>query len=105
MTIRPVDFSGMIQRTDDVGAIKYHEDAKPTVDQQNIQTQMLKKEDEVRHQVNESNRGEQLENHADAKEEGKNAYFSQKKKKKTAKKQDEGKVIVKKQGGGFDVKI
>lgn len=105
MTIRPIDFSGMIQRTDDVGVLKHQEDAKPQVDQQNIQSQMVKKEDEVRHQVIESNRNEELENHADAKEEGKNAYFGQKKKKKTTKKQNDGKVIVKKQSGSFDIKV
>ncbi len=94
----------MIQRTNDIGVLKHQEDVKPQVDQQNIQTQMVKKEDEVRHQVNESKRQEELENHADAKEEGKGSYFGQRKK-KPAKKQEEGKVIVKNQSAGFDIKI
>lgn len=36
MTIRPVDFA-TIQRTDDVGMMKHQQDAKPVVEQQNIQ--------------------------------------------------------------------
>ena len=46
MTIRPVVLGGMIQRTDDVGQIKHQQDAKPMMDQQNIQLQVDKREDE-----------------------------------------------------------
>ena len=36
MSIRPVDLSGMIQRTQDIGNIKHAEDSRPIVDQYNI---------------------------------------------------------------------
>ena len=39
MGIRPVDFGGIIQRADDIAHVKKHEDIKPFIDQQNIQTQ------------------------------------------------------------------
>lgn len=41
MTIRPVDFA-TIQRTDDVGMMKHQQDAKPVVEQQNIQVENKK---------------------------------------------------------------
>ena len=43
MTIRPVDFA-TIQRTDDVGMMKHQQDAKPVVEQQNIQVEIKKQE-------------------------------------------------------------
>ena len=51
MGIRPVELNGMIQRMDDVGMIKKHEDAKPFLDQQNIQMQVNKREDNLAHTV------------------------------------------------------
>ena len=40
MTIKPVVLGGMIQRADDIGMIKHQQDAKPMMDQQNIQMQV-----------------------------------------------------------------
>ena len=54
MTIRPVVLGGMIQRTDDVGQIKHQQDAKPMMDQQNIQMQVNKREDHLAHKVQET---------------------------------------------------
>ena len=85
MTIRPVDFA-TIQRTDDVGMMKHQQDAKPVVEQQNIQVEIKKQEC------------------FDAREEGKNKYKqSMSKKKKDAAK--DGKVVQKSAHGGFDIKI
>ena len=42
MSIRPVEFNGMIQRTQDVSTLKQNEDNKPFMEQQNIQTQFSK---------------------------------------------------------------
>lgn len=55
MTIRPVDFNGMIQRTDDVAQLKHQEDAKPIQHQQNIQVQVDKREDTLAHHVSDAN--------------------------------------------------
>lgn len=104
MSIRPVDFNGMIQRTQDVSTLKQNEDNKPMMDQQNIQTQFSK--ETVRHmqQVTHADDAQNHQKRYDAKEKGSNEYVNQQKKKKKEKKKD-GKVIVKSTTGGFDIKI
>ncbi len=106
MSIRPVDFNGMIQRTDDVGMLKHQEETKPLVDQQNIQQQVTKNQEAMMRQVTDPNKNERMDNHADAKEEGKGEYYaSAQKKKKDGKKQEDGRVINKAMSGGFDMKV
>ena len=103
MTIRPVDFNGMLQRTDDIGMLKKHEDAKPIYDQQNIQTQINHREDELAHRVLNSSETEHANNDSDAKNQGKGTYYASDRKKK--KKQQETQIIKKNAGGSFDIKI
>lgn len=106
MSIRPVDISGMIQRTDDVGLYKHQQDSKPAVEQQHVQTQMVKKAEELRHQVMTPENGSKTDTHADAREKGKNSYFFRKKSNK--KKQEElpeDRIIMKTSGGSFDMKV
>lgn len=106
MSIRPVDISGMIQRTDDVGIIKHQQDTKPMIQQQNVQTQMVRRDDQLRHQVITPENSTKLNNHADAKEEGKNSYFINKKKKKKMESTEPEDCVVKKETrGSFDIKI
>lgn len=106
MSIRPIDFNGMLQRTGDMGTIKHQEDSKPLVDQQNIQVQLTKNEDAMRHQVTEANSSESMENEADAREEGKGQYFdSRRQQNKKEKKKDVNRVIKKEAGNSFDIKI
>lgn len=104
MPIGQINYA-MIQRTTDVEAFKHQEEAKPLVDQQNIQTQMKQREDAMRHQVIEQENSSRADNHADAKEEGRGKYSArQQKKKKEKSVQDSGQVI-KKTDHGFDIKI
>ena len=96
----------MMQRSDDIGAIKHQQDSRPAVEQQNVQTQMVKKTDELRHQVMNPENSGKTDTHADAREEGKNSYFFRKKsgdKKKNE--QSEDRVVKKHAGGSFDVKV
>ena len=51
MSIRPVDFNGMIQRTQDVSTLKQNEDNRPVVEQQTIFSQEMKKVEQTLHQV------------------------------------------------------
>uniref|UniRef100_UPI0040575AFF hypothetical protein n=1 Tax=Agathobacter sp. TaxID=2021311 RepID=UPI0040575AFF len=109
MSIKPVDLS-VIQRTSEVGQVKQQHDSKPIVEQQNIQTEMVKKEEKLAHQVIETEHSQKVDTHADAKEESKNKYFMKKKKKtkvqeKESQVQITGRVIRKKAGGDFDLKI
>jgi len=104
MSIRPVDFNGMIQRTQDVSAMKQNENNKPVMEQQNIQTQFSK--ETVRHmqQVTHADDAQNQQKRYDAKEKGSNEYVNQQKQKKKEKKKD-GKVIAKSTSSGFDIKI
>lgn len=103
MTIRPVDLNGMIQRTQDIGNIKHQEDVKPLVDQQNIQSTVVKEENKLTKQVNHSDNADHEDYRYDAKEKGNSEYQGNGKKKK--KKEEAGKVVVKNQSEGFDIKI
>lgn len=100
MSIRPVDMNGVIQRTQDVGTLKQHQDMKPMVDQQNIQIEVQREEYRQSEQVTRKDDSE--EHRFDAKEEGKGQYQRQEQRKK---KQKEDRVVIKGAIGGFDVKI
>lgn len=106
MGVGPALLGGIMQRSDDIGMIKQQQDSRPAVEQQNVQTQMVKKADEMRHQVLNPENSNKTDTHADAREKGKNEYFYRKKtgNKKTSE-QLEGKVVKKCAGGGFDVKV
>lgn len=107
MSIRPVEFNGMIQRTQDVGNLKQQEDSKPIVQQHNIEIQQKKQEDHLLHQVQQSHEKENEGFRYDAKEKGNNSYegMFRKKKEKKKEKDAEDNVLQKRQSGGFDVKI
>ena len=78
MAISPMLMSGVVQRADDISVIKNQQDNRPSVEQQNVQTQMTKKVDEQRRQVVTSEDTNKTDTHADAREKGKNAYFFRK---------------------------
>ena len=132
MSIRPVDMNGVIQRTQDVGTLKQHQDMKPMVDQQNIQIEVQREEYRQSEQVTRKDDSQMEEHRFDAKEEGKGQYQRQgrstgvsdtKRRSKGAcgrgfgaralwicrinrkKKQKEDRVVIKGAIGGFDVKI
>ena len=104
MAISPVLNSGMIQRTDDVGALRLQQEQRPVVEQQSAQAQMTQKADALRHQVVTPADSSKTDTHADAREEGKNKYFSQNKKKKQEEKKED-KVIKKYSSSSFDMKV
>ncbi|MGN0141323.1 MAG: hypothetical protein ACI4AD_03785 [Roseburia sp.] len=108
MSIRPVEFNGMIQRTQDVSNMKQAEDNRPVVEQHNIQVQQQKQEDRLAHQVQDPEEKENTGYRYDAKEKGNNSYQGSGGKERRKKKEDtvkDGKVIFKGQRGNFDIKI
>lgn len=105
MAISPILMSGVVQRADDIGAIKNQQDSRPVVEQQNVQTQMAKKVDAKRHQVVTAEGSDKTDTHADAREKGKNAYFFRKKSKGSEHEQTPDNHVVKKSVGGFDMKV
>ena len=82
MSIRPVDMNGVIQRTQDVGTLKQHQDMKPMVDQQNIQIEVQREEYRQSEQVTRKDDSQMEEHRFDAKEEGKGQYQRQEQRKK-----------------------
>ena len=95
----------MMQRSDDIGMLKHQQDSRPAVEQQNAQTQMTKRTDELRHQVMNPENSNKADTHADAREKGKNEYFFRKKNENKKKEETDGKVVKKQFNGSFDVKV
>ena len=105
MAISPILMSGVVQRADDVSAIKNQQDSRPVVEQQNAQTQVVKNVDKQLHQVVTARDSDKADTHADAREKGKNAYFFRKKGKGMQEQNEAEDRVVKKSVGGFDMKV
>lgn len=106
MSIRPIDFNGMVQRTHDVGTVKQQEDNKPIMEQQALVGKMQKDTEQIARQVNHSEDAQNQKKKYDARDKGSNEYHGQRgaKRSKEDKKQD-GKVVRKSAPLGFDIKI
>lgn len=105
MIVRPVVIQGTVQNSQNMTSVKHGEDVKPMVEQANIAVSNQK---EVQHKSEIVIRREDVDmgkEKFDAKEKGKNEYYSVKvKKKKNTNGNKEGNVAVK-SAGSFDVKI
>ena len=106
MIVRPVVLQGTVQNSQNMTTVKHSEDVKPMVEQANItatNTKEVQQKSEMVTKREDINQGH--EKH-DAKEKGKNEYFSVKVKKNSngATVDGEERVIVK-SAGSFDVKI
>ena len=106
MAIGPILHQGVIQRTQDIGHMKQNQDAKPLIDQTNIQAQLQKEVEHNTKQVTKYNEVDKQEKRFDAKEKGNGFYFAQeqKEKEKNKNKNQNDKVIIK-GNNSFDVKI
>ncbi|MCI9137512.1 MAG: hypothetical protein HFH48_08105 [Lachnospiraceae bacterium] len=104
MSIRPVEFSGVVQRSQDVSTVKQNEDNKSMLQQQNIQTQFTKDTMQHLHTVRHADDSENPEKKFDAREKGSNKYEDRRNRKKKQAEKDKGKVNLK-TTGGFDMKI
>ncbi|MEY8515379.1 hypothetical protein AALC25_00355 [Lachnospiraceae bacterium 29-84] len=106
MSIRPVEFSGVVQRSQDMSAVKQNEDNKPMLQQHNVQTHFSKETQHHMQQVNHAHDSDNPKKKFDAKEKGSNEYESRrKKKKKAAGKESSETVTPRATFGGFDMKI
>lgn len=103
MSIRPIDFNGMVQRTQDVSTMKQSADNKPMVEQQFLTVQQQKSNSQQLRQVQEQEDAQENPKKYDAREKGNNTYEGQQKKRK--KKQPEVQVVKKSPARGFDMKI
>lgn len=105
MSIRPVDFNGMMQRTQDVSTIKQNQDNRPVVEQQTIQAEQVKQEQQLSQKVIKAKEKENDAYRYDAKEKGNGSYEQSGDKKQKKKQKNEDKVMIKGQTHGFDIKI
>ncbi|MCI9447045.1 MAG: hypothetical protein HFH36_06565 [Lachnospiraceae bacterium] len=105
MSIRPVEFSGVVQRSQDISSLKQNEDNKPMLQQQNVQTQFAKDTAQHMHQVNQANDSDNPEQKFDAREKGSNEYENLRRQKKKKKEDNSGKASAKTPTRGFDMKV
>lgn len=105
MSISPVLMSGVIQRADDIGTLKNQQDIRPVAEQQNAQVQVEKHAYEIQRHVIDADDANKTDTHADAREKGKNTYFSNKKSNKKEKKERKDQVIRKDVVHGIDIKV
>lgn len=108
MSIRPIDFSGMVQRTQDVSTLKQNADNKPAFDQQMISVKMQK---DTQHSSKQVTHGEDAQNHQkkyDARDKGSNEYVAdrrRKEKKENKENKKDGTASPARPLGSFDIKI
>lgn len=107
MSIRPVEFNGMIQNQHGVSNQKQQEDARPLMQQQQALETVRHQEQQRASQVKRKPDTDPQEYKFDARDEGKNKYQGngQGKKKKSAKHMEDGQVRVKGASSGFDIFI
>ena len=107
MSIRPVDFNGMIQNQQEVGTVKQQEDSKPALIQQQTANAMEKKQESHMRQVESKDDMAGNDFQYDARDKSKNEYSGQgqNKDKKKKEQMEDGHVRVKGRSGGFDVTI
>lgn len=106
MSIRPIDFNGMIQNSQEVGNVQQHEEARPVVEQQVIATQTEQTVEEQLNSVNEYENAESEADKMDARNGSGNAYQDNRKKgKRKVKEAAKDRVIRKGEPQSFDITI
>lgn len=107
MSVRPIDFNGMMQNQQGVSNVKQHEDQRPVLQQQQAFQTVSKQEEAAARQVVNKDDLDREEYKFDAREGSKNSYQGSQKKKKAKQKgkMEDGHVRVKGMTGGFDMTI
>lgn len=107
MSIRPVDFNGMMQNQQNVSNVKHNEDQKPVLQQQQAFATVAKQEEASARQVVNKDNLDREEYKFDARDGSKNEYQDNRKKKKAKQKgkMEDGHVRIKGMSGGFDMTV
>lgn len=107
MSVRPVDFNGMMQNQQNVSNVKHSEDQKPILQQQQAFVTVEKQEEASARQVMNKDDLNKEEYKFDARDGSKNEYQNTQKKKKGKQKDkmEDGHVRIKGMSGGFDMTI
>lgn len=102
--ISPIENNNMVVRAMDYSNVRQNELSQPQTAHVVIQEQIDRKEESNAHSVREKDNSDKSDTHHDAKEEGRNKYFSQRRTKTEKEQLDEGKVVAK-SAGGFNVTV
>lgn len=102
--IRPIEFNGMVQRTQDVSTMKQNEDNRPIQEQGHIQQTVQKQAEHTTREVAKKDNADRNQEKFDAKEKGKGEYSRPNNQRKKTK-QTGDRFVEKKGSGGFDIKI
>ena len=107
MSVRSVDFNGMMQNQQNVSTVKHSEDQKSQLLQQQAYQTVSKHEEASARQVVNKEGLNQEDYRFDARDGGKNEYQYERKKKqgKQKKKMEDGHVRIKGMSGGFDMTV
>ena len=107
MSVRPVDFNGMMQNQQNVSSVKQNEDQRPLLQQQQAYQTVTKQEEAGARQVVNKENLDKEEYKFDARDGSKNEYQNnqRKKKEKQKEKMEDGHVRIKGMSGGFDMTI
>lgn len=92
MAIRPLDMQVMIPKLQEIAHMKHLEQQKAGVNQQEIGASLGKKNEKFQKTVAKTSEDEALDHHSDAKEKGKNQYYSAQKKDNLKNKENEDTV-------------
>ena len=102
--IRPIEFSGIVQRTNDISSLKQQQDQKPVQDQSNISQNVQRNTEHTTKEVAKKDNADYAQQRYDAKEKGKGQYTKQEQSRKRQQEEKTGQVV-KKVSKGFDIKI
>ena len=107
MSIRPVDFNGMMQNQQNVSNVKQNEDQKPILQQQQAFQTVTKQEEASARQVVNKEDLDKEEYKFDARDGSNNKYQDNRKKRqgKQKEKMEDGHVRIKGMSGGFDMTV
>lgn len=108
MSIRPIDFNGMVQNTTEVSVTKTQEDQRPMTEQQNVAVTIQQEVEASTHQV--QSRDQAADQAFDFSGEGDGTGYEGNRGKKRRKKdekapQGDGSVHIKSEHPSFDLKI
>ena len=107
MSVRPVDFNGMMQNQQNVSNVKQHEDQRPVLHQQQAFVTVTKHEEAAARHVSAKDEPAGEEYRFDARDGSKNEYYGShgNKRDKKKEKMDDGHVRIKGMSGGFDMTV
>lgn len=105
MAISPIEFQGVITRTQDITTIQHNEDQKGMVNQSNFQMQMDKTVEQHLTQVRNADNADPKQDRTDAKEKGNAEYMGDGGKRRKKKPASSDGVVIRKGENHFDISI